>query len=50
MRRALGVGAEEVVANSNDPRFLTTTIPSGNVVTTANELSPKTAASTLALP
>jgi len=39
MRRALGVGAEEVVANSNDPRFLTTTIPSGNVVTTANELS-----------
>jgi CubicO group peptidase (beta-lactamase class C family) len=37
--RALGVPFDEVTRASNDPRFLTATIPSANVVTTANELS-----------
>ncbi len=37
--RALGVSFRNVVALSNDPRFLLHIIPSGNVVATANELS-----------
>jgi CubicO group peptidase (beta-lactamase class C family) len=37
--RALGVPFDEVTRTSNDPRFLTATVPSANVVTTANELS-----------
>jgi CubicO group peptidase (beta-lactamase class C family) len=39
LSRALGVGVKEVVDLSNDARFLTATVPSVNVVTTANELS-----------
>ena len=39
LTRALGVPVPEVVAKSNDPRFLTGVIPSASVVTTANELS-----------
>ncbi|MGH0031814.1 MAG: serine hydrolase domain-containing protein [Myxococcota bacterium] len=39
LARALGVGLKEVVALSNDPRFLTGIIPSGNVMTTAREMS-----------
>ena len=39
LTRALGASPAEVVSASNDPRFLTATIPAGNVVTTANELS-----------
>ena len=39
MRRALGVSVDRVVELSNDQRFLTGIIPSGNVVTTAAELS-----------
>src|SRR5262245_35590466 len=38
-RRALGVGYEEAVAISNEPRFLTGVVPAGNVVATANEMS-----------
>jgi CubicO group peptidase (beta-lactamase class C family) len=37
--RALGVPFDEVTRTSNDPRFLTATVPSANVITTANELS-----------
>ena len=37
--RALGVPFREAVALSNDARFLTGVIPSGNVIATANELS-----------
>jgi len=37
--RALGVPFQEAVELSNDPRFLHGVIPSGNVVTTANEIS-----------
>jgi CubicO group peptidase (beta-lactamase class C family) len=37
--RALGSPIDEVIDASNDPRFLTATVPSANVVTTANELS-----------
>ncbi len=37
--RALGVPFRQVSEMSNDPRFLTSVIPSGNVVATANELS-----------
>jgi CubicO group peptidase (beta-lactamase class C family) len=37
--RALGVPFDEVTRASNDARFLTATVPSANVVTTANELS-----------
>lgn len=37
--RVLGQPVEKVVDLSNDPRFLTSVVPSGNVVTTANELS-----------
>lgn len=39
LRRVLGVGLREAVELSNDPLFLTSIIPSANVVTTANELS-----------
>ena len=39
MRRALGLPIGEVVTASNDPRFLTAEIPSGLLVTTANEMS-----------
>jgi CubicO group peptidase (beta-lactamase class C family) len=39
LSRALGLGLDDLVAASNDPRFLTAIIPSGNVVTTAYELS-----------
>ncbi len=39
LRRGLGVSVDEVVRLSNDPRFLTTVMPSANVVTTANEMS-----------
>jgi CubicO group peptidase (beta-lactamase class C family) len=37
--RALGVSFQDVVALSNDPRFLTAIIPSANVVATANDMS-----------
>jgi CubicO group peptidase (beta-lactamase class C family) len=37
--RALGLPLDELVAASNDERFLTAIIPSANVVTTARELS-----------
>jgi CubicO group peptidase (beta-lactamase class C family) len=37
--RALGLGLDELVRSSNDPRFLTAIVPSANVVTTAEELS-----------
>jgi CubicO group peptidase (beta-lactamase class C family) len=39
LTRALGLPFDELVQASNDRRFLTATIPSANVVTTANELS-----------
>ncbi len=39
LTRALGFSAPEAVAMMNDPRMLTATVPSANVVTTANELS-----------
>jgi len=39
LTRALGLPVAEVVARSNDPRFLTGVIPSASIVTTANELS-----------
>ncbi len=39
LERALGLPPDEVTVRSNDPRFLTGIVPSGNVVTTANELS-----------
>ena len=39
LKRALGVSVDDVVRLSNQPEFLTGTIPAGNVVTTANELS-----------
>ncbi len=39
LRRALGVGFKEVVAMSNDPRFLCGVVPAASMVTTANELS-----------
>jgi CubicO group peptidase (beta-lactamase class C family) len=39
LERALGLPPDEITALSNDPRFLTGVVPSGNVVTTANELS-----------
>ena len=37
LTRALGVPFEEATRISNDPRFLTSVIPSGNVVATADE-------------
>jgi CubicO group peptidase (beta-lactamase class C family) len=39
LTRALGLGLDELVHSSNDPRFLTAIVPAANVVTTANELS-----------
>jgi CubicO group peptidase (beta-lactamase class C family) len=39
LTRALGLGFDDLVAASNDSRFLTAVVPSANVVTTANELS-----------
>jgi CubicO group peptidase (beta-lactamase class C family) len=39
LTRALGLGLGELVAASNDRRFLTAIIPSANIVTTAFELS-----------
>ena len=39
LRRALGVDFRVATELSNDPRFLRGVIPSGNIVTTANELS-----------
>jgi CubicO group peptidase (beta-lactamase class C family) len=37
--RVLGMPLDRVVELSNDPRFLTGVVPSGNVITTADELS-----------
>jgi CubicO group peptidase (beta-lactamase class C family) len=39
LERALGLGVRQVVAASNDPRFLEAIVPSGNVIGTANEAS-----------
>jgi CubicO group peptidase (beta-lactamase class C family) len=39
LERALGLPPDEITVRSNDPRFLTGVVPSGNVITTANELS-----------
>jgi CubicO group peptidase (beta-lactamase class C family) len=39
LQRALGLPPDEITVRSNDRRFLTGIVPSGNVVTTANELS-----------
>ena len=39
LSRALGLPFDDLVAATNDPRFLTAIVPSANVVTTANELS-----------
>jgi CubicO group peptidase (beta-lactamase class C family) len=39
LERAIGAPRDRAVAMSNDPRFLTAVVPSGNVVSTANELS-----------
>lgn len=39
IERVLGVSAREAVAMSNDSRFLTSIIPSGNIIGTANEAS-----------
>ena len=39
LTRALGLGLEDLVDASNDPRFLSAIVPAANVVTTANELS-----------
>ena len=39
LRRALSVDFVEAVRVSNDPRFLTSVIPAGNIVATANEAS-----------
>lgn len=39
LKRALGVGHAEATVLSNDARYLTTEIPSGNLVATAEELS-----------
>ncbi len=39
MARALGVGLDEATEISNDPRFLTAIVPSGNIVGTAEEAS-----------
>jgi len=37
IKRALGVGPAEATALSNEQQFLTTIIPSGNIISTANE-------------
>ena len=39
LRRALGVGFHEAIELSNDPRFLTAIVPSGNLIATANEMT-----------
>jgi len=39
LKRALSVHVVEAVRVSNDPRFLTSVIPAGNIVATANEAS-----------
>jgi CubicO group peptidase (beta-lactamase class C family) len=39
LTRALGLGFDELVAASNDPRFLTAVVPAANIVTSAEELS-----------
>jgi len=39
IRRALSVDFVDAVRISNDPRFLTTVVPAGNVIATANEAS-----------
>jgi CubicO group peptidase (beta-lactamase class C family) len=39
LHRAIGVSMPEVVALSNDPRFLTGIIPSANICSTADEVS-----------
>jgi CubicO group peptidase (beta-lactamase class C family) len=39
LKRALSVHVLEAVRASNDPRFLTSVIPAGNIVSTANEAS-----------
>lgn len=39
MERALGLPMSDLVAVSNDPRFLTAVVPAGNIVATANEMS-----------
>jgi CubicO group peptidase (beta-lactamase class C family) len=39
LRRVLGVGFGDAIVLSNDPRFLTGVIPSGNLIATADELS-----------
>lgn len=39
LTRALGLGLDELVQSSNDPRFLEAIVPAANIVTTANELS-----------
>lgn len=39
LTRALGMSLEELVALARDPRFLSGIVPSGNVISTADELS-----------
>ncbi|MEO8606232.1 MAG: serine hydrolase domain-containing protein, partial [bacterium] len=39
LERALGLPMDQVIALTNDARFLTAVVPAGNVVSTANELS-----------
>jgi CubicO group peptidase (beta-lactamase class C family) len=39
LERALGLPVDRVIDAGNDPRFLTAVVPSGNVVTSAPELS-----------
>jgi len=39
LKRALSLDFTEAVRVSNDPRFLTSVVPAGNIVTTANEAS-----------
>jgi CubicO group peptidase (beta-lactamase class C family) len=39
LERALGLGVREATEMSNDPRYLTGIVPSGNVIGTANEAS-----------
>ncbi len=38
-RRALGTGFRDAVSMASDPRFLTGIVPSGNIVTTAEEIT-----------
>lgn len=38
LRHSLGVGVEEAVELSNDPRYLTGVVPSANLIGTANEV------------